>query len=152
MNLSAELFKLADTGDHQTVLADLRQAKIRHILAGSYGIRHLRPIHDIDAIVHPGDWKKLTSSGLGAMAAVPPPSGVGYNIRAKDLNIELAPNNLGVKGFDYKSLMREGVATDEHGNRHLTPQQIVRWKKTMGRPKDLADIKLIERASMASLG
>jgi superfamily II DNA or RNA helicase len=136
-----DVLKLA--GSHVEVLAKLRKAGVRHIVAGSYGIRHLRPIHDIDAVVHPADWKKLMSSGMGSLMAVPPPSGVGYRIKADDMDVDLAPNNLGVKGFDYKSLKREGVAKDEHGNEHLKPEQIARWKKAMGRPKDLADLKLI---------
>ncbi len=52
------------------------------------------------------------------------------------------------KNFSLKKLSKNGLDVDENGHQFFTLKTLLKWKKTMNRPKDQADIEIIKKLLM----
>ena len=119
---------------------------VKFVVMGSYAMRHLRPTHDLDITVDPSDWDKLTKSGLGELDRAPMSGNPRYLVTSSDIpEIEFFYTSY-PKGYEYRALAPEGYDKDRHGNQVWTRDQLIRWKKEFGRPKDLRDIAMLEKS------
>jgi len=136
-----EFFGVEGAGD---VLVAVLQLGIRVVIAGSAGIRHLRPLHDIDLIVHPDDWDKLAQSGLGNLVTEGRPAD---NPRYVMGNVEAFKRGNSSWGCSWITI-KEADRIDFCGYRVpvWTVAQTARFKRLADRPKDKADIELIRAA------
>ena len=109
---------------------------LNYIIGGSIGLRHLRPIHDLDVALHPMCWERLLDSGRGELFPLP-----------ELKNVEFFRTSW-PKGFGYNDTISWGEGIDVHDRYHKvwTLKQTLEWKRALGRPKDLADIELIEKS------
>ena len=141
-------------------LAKISQQK--YYILGSFGIREHRPISDLDINIESKEFYKLEiliQKGFGKLQI--------YNnqirwfldmtseyndimsVKDEDFSIE-AFQKLSTDGFpnsDYSLCelkINNKLDQDENGHQFFNIQTLLDWKNTMGRPKDLADVKLIE--------
>lgn len=129
-----------------------------YYILGSYALREHRSISDLDVNMNSSAFDKLPRSGLGIIELY------NYQIRwfldmtseynkidpdAKDFSIEIF-NKCITDGFpnsDYslgKLKENNSLDVDGYGHQFMCLQTLLQWKKIMGRPKDNADIILIE--------
>ena len=134
------LFKTATAfSTSSEVFKYLRDNHIRFVMAGSYGMRHIRDNRDFDVNIHPEDYDKLKF--LGEEKTLP--HGDKYIlIKTSDKDIEIY-NDWVPRAFNYNTLSPKGFIKDEQGNPSWTLNQVKEWKQGLGRPKDLIDIELI---------
>lgn len=135
-----------------------------YFILGSYAIREKREINDLDINMNDKEFEKLAkcTDGIDAYGKVEP-----YNnqIRwffdltdthnkltdsnAQDFSIEIFKKKP-LEGFPNEtfSLQRlqetNGLSKDVYGHPYFSLDTLLLWKKTMGRDKDKADIKIIE--------
>lgn len=131
------------TARQKDILMRLRKADIRFVIAGSYGMRTYREPHDLDILVHPHDWEKVEEEcdGLSPVAGAHGPS---FSFGG---DVELFRDSW-PRGFAFLDL--QGYKKDEHGFTCWTLEMTIQWKKAFGRPKDLADIKVVESSDLWS--
>ncbi len=53
------------TPNYLPTLKKIQSKGIRFAIIGSYALRHVRPLHDLDIIMHKQDWGKLKTLNLG---------------------------------------------------------------------------------------
>lgn len=137
----ADTFGLLKAADQ--FIDHLRWHNARYVLGCSYGMRHVREPHDLDVDVHPDDWGHVLASGMGVETVYD--GGLGYRVERPGLVIDVfkADNHFPTADFDYAK-MAPGFEKDEYGNPTWSLAQTRAWKLAFGRPKDVADVGLID--------
>jgi hypothetical protein len=108
---------------------------------GLLAVYGLRANHDLDLIVLPEKWEKLRDGGKFEEGRMPSGSRV---LRLGDL--EVFDNNYPL-AVDTRDLLadRSGALMIRVGGFNFYSLALLaEWKRKMGRPKDLADLKLME--------
>lgn len=116
-----------------------QMAGIRFVIAGSYGMREVRAPRDFDVLVHPEDWEKLVDL-LKDVAGFRRKECRSGDCVAVD-QVEFF-NASFPAGFAYTDITDYGV--DQNGFPCWKLHHTKRWKTAFGRPKDKADLELIE--------
>ncbi len=147
-------------------ICDIDQTK--YYLLGSFALREHRTINDIDINLDKDEFMKLekaTTKGFGRIEF--------YNgqirwildltklynsitgKKERDFSIEAFMKDPKVgypnSNFSLSKLKPKGLTTDKNGHQFLTLSALLKWKKTMSRPKDLKDIELIKSIYKPSL-
>ena len=126
----------------QQTLAKLQAEKLRYAVGAGFAMRHLKPVKDLDVDVHPEDFDKAVKI-LNA-TVTPAPSGKG-KMGTVDGKVPITLFDTPYpEGFGYSDT--ETYDTDEYGNKVDPMKRLIAWKKTMGRPKDFADLILIAKS------
>jgi hypothetical protein len=131
-------------------LADLSK-EIRLVVGAGYPMVCVRPIHDVDACVHPADWGELITRSVdfdGELFTTAFDT-VGMHIETLDYQIEIFPTSI-PPGFAYLDLLDEGYDKLPNGLQVWTINQMIRWKKAFNRPKDQEDIKLLIKTAICN--
>jgi hypothetical protein len=135
------------------VLARLRRCNVPFVICTSCGMRHIREPHDLDIQLKPGAEHMyaclMALTGInarqlsnGAVTLIRSDSGrPAIRVACEDKPIEIF-NTSNRPGFAYNDLY--GYDIDEEGNLCWTLEHTREWKITMGREKDLQDLKLID--------
>jgi len=126
------------------ILKKIQNAEIRFAIIGSYVLRNIRPLHDLDIIVHPDDWYDVLKLNLGELGVAD--SGTDkYSIFLEDgFEIELFWKGYPGKTFNYPMGEKEGYDIDEYGFSCWTMEQTIKWKEIVNRPKDIRDIQILK--------
>jgi len=99
--------------------------------SGPLGIRDIREINDLDLIVTPDLWKKLSKI---------------YSIKGPDNERKIRIGEIEIVGntilYEAEKMIKEADVVD--GIRYVNLETLMKCKKKMGRKKDLKDIKLIK--------
>jgi hypothetical protein len=145
-------------------IANINQEK--YYILGSYSLRDYRTINDLDINVDYNEFfklKKLVNKNIGHIEFYGNDDNIQIrwvfnltdeynkliNAKEKDFSIEAFqkietvgfPNN----NFCLKKLIKsKALDTDNNGHRYFNLNTLLKWKKTMNRPKDYDDIKLLE--------
>lgn len=136
---------VAKLGAAMQVLLDLQQRwHMRLVVGGSMPLLGLRLVNDVDVLVHPDSWATLElvqpyEGVMGVSECGNPKFTISTDI---GIDIEFFKDSY-PEGFAYLDLQPEGYA-EWAGLPIWTLDQCRRWKQAFGRPKDLADIRLIE--------
>jgi len=102
--------------------------------SGPLGARELREIKDLDVAVEDKVYDQLTKKYPEK------PEKTFSHIVIGNLDLLPARDTL-IENFD--QVVKK--ADRFYGHRFVNLEDLIRWKKKMGRPKDLADIKLIQK-------
>jgi hypothetical protein len=127
------------TKEQKIILEGLVLAGIRFVIGGSYGMRHIRPPHDLDLLIHNADWEALKRA-IGGMCK-PVEGAHGESLDLGD-SVEAFKESWPT-GFAYADLMG-GYTQDENGFWCWSLDQTRKWKRAFRRPKDVQDLRLIE--------
>lgn len=100
-----------------------------------HGIKELG--HDIDIIARDEAWKKAQSLGVVEKTKL----GDGYVVTLFDGEIEIF-NDWVPDKWDINELI--DTADLIENIRYVTLNNLIKWKKAMGRPKDVEHLKMIE--------
>jgi hypothetical protein len=129
--------------DHVLIrlLAGLRLPPSDYIVTGSgpllaYGLK--TTVHDLDVVARGEAWTRAADRGRVTLAA----SGLGLRVELFDGRIEVFDHWLA--GFSDVDAMIDSAVRVE-GIPFMSLADTLRWKRGLGRAKDLADIALIER-------
>lgn len=128
--------------DHVLIrlLAGLRLPPSDYVVTGSgpllaYGLK--TTVHDLDLVARGEAWRKAAALGRVTLAA----SGLGLRVELFDGRIEVFDHWLA--GFsDIDAMIDSAVRVQ--GIPFMSLSDTLRWKRGLGRAKDLADIALIE--------
>jgi hypothetical protein len=128
--------------DHRLIrlLGTLRLPPSDYVVTGSgpllaYGLK--TTVHDLDLVARGAAWTKAAARGRVSLAA----SGQGLRVELFDGCIEVFDHWLA--GFTDIDAMIDAAVTVE-GIPFMSLADTLRWKRGLGRAKDLADIALIE--------
>lgn len=128
--------------DHVLIrlLAGLRLPPSDYVVTGSgpllaYGLK--TTIHDLDLVARGAAWERAAARGRVTLAA----SGLGLRVGLFDGRIEVFDHWLA--GFTDVDAMIDGAEHVE-GIPFMSLGDTLRWKRGLGRAKDLADVALIE--------
>ncbi len=142
------------------VLASISQDK--YMIIGSYGMRKYRNISDLDISLDNEEFlklKKLIDLGYGKLEIhnnqirwfydLTSQYNESHDKKENDFSIEAYQINpsLGFPDneFSFNYLIETyGLEIDENNHKHFKISTLLKWKKTLGRVKDVADILLIE--------
>jgi hypothetical protein len=133
----------------------------KYMIIASYCIRNYREINDLDMNMLSDEWeklRKLVNMGIGIIET--------YNGQLRyflDMTSEYKKVDPNVKDFSIEIFKKEanegfpnetfsigylvkhnGLERDENKHYYFSKNTLLRWKKTMMREKDKADIKLLE--------
>jgi len=134
-----------------------------YYIIGSYTIRKERelegrPISDLDVIMAPDEFEKLR--GLARLAGkidmftgnsgkTTERYSISIEKNGKEYPIEIfnLPESEGIPTNDLsmKELKEEGFSKDENGHLMFSPSTLLRWKRSMNRPKNQKDISILEK-------
>lgn len=138
----------------------------KYYILGSFGLREYRVINDLDINIDYNEFfklSKLVEKNIGHIEFY----GTNDNMQIrwkydltseynkltksneKDFSIEAFQKieTVGFPNNDYslkKLLKTKGLDTDNNGHQFLNTKTLLKWKKTMNRPKDQDDIKLLK--------
>lgn len=133
----------------------------KYMIIASYCIRNYREINDLDMNMISDEWNKLQKLVTIGIGIIEPYNGqLRYfldmtddykklNPSVKDFSIEIFKKDLN-EGFPNETfsigylLKHNGLDRDENKHLYFNKNTLLRWKKTMMREKDKADIKLLE--------
>ena len=134
----------------------------KYMIIASYSIRNFREISDLDMNMISEEWEKLhklTDIGVGIIETYngqlryfldmtneyqkmdPQMKDFSIEIFKKDMN-EGFPNDTFSIGYLLKN---NGLDRDENKHLFFNKKTLLRWKKTMNRPKDQPDIQLLQK-------
>ncbi len=99
-----------------------------------YGIRDVR---DIDMFVSPELYKKLEQNGWKKLYKGPKDEPLTYDLFEAHNTWEFSPYAPTFEELTKRALEYEGIL-------FASLEDIQKWKKASGRPKDIADLKLID--------
>ena len=145
-------------------ISNMNQKK--YYILGSYSLREHRTINDLDINVEYSEFfklSKLVNKNIGHIEFYGNDDNIQIrwtfdltneynkltNSKEKDFSIEAFqkletdgfPNN----NFCLKKLLKtKALDTDNNGHQYFNLKTLLKWKKTMNRPKDQDDIKLIK--------
>jgi hypothetical protein len=140
-------------------ICDISQKK--YFILGSYAIRELRPINDLDINLDYSEFfklSKLTDLKMGSLEFYNNQIRWFYNLtdtyniltgeHEKDFSIEafqkLPLDGFPNKTFSLKELIENNkLDIDSNGHQFYNIKTLLDWKKTLNREKDKADIELI---------
>ena len=133
----------------------------KYMIIASYCIRNYREINDLDMNMLSNEWDKLLKLVVLGIGTIETYKGqLRYFLdmteeykklepTAKDFSIEIFKKDLN-DGFPNETfslgylLDHNGLDRDENKHLYFNKNTLLRWKKTMMREKDKADIKLLE--------
>jgi len=127
-------------GTRSTLLRIVQEVRV--VIACSIGMRHIRPAHDLDLLVHPADWQQLLDMNLGQL--VRGGDNPWYEIGD---NIDAFVAGWPAGQFTYEQTWREAELVRLDGPEYVpvwTLAQTYAWKQAAGRVKDRRDIALID--------
>lgn len=153
--------KLSDILYHLFVnLAEISQYK--YMIIGSYGMRNYRNISDLDISLDNEEFFKLKiliEKGYGKLEIHNNQIRWFYDLttqynefhekKERDFSIEAYQVNPAI-GFPNNEFSLNHLAefneleTDENGHKYFKIFTVLKWKKALGRVKDMADIQLVE--------
>jgi hypothetical protein len=129
--------------DHRLIrlLATLRLPPGDYVVTGSgpllaHGLKTV--IHDLDVVARGKAWKRAAGHGPVSLAA----SGSGLRVVLFDGKIEVFDHWIG-EFTDIDAMIDSAESID--GIPFLPLADTLRWKRALGRAKDLRDVALIER-------
>jgi len=133
----------------------------KYMIIASYGIRFYRQINDLDMNMESDEWvklQKLVDLGIGIIETYNGQMRYFLNMTKeyqeidpleKDFSIEIFKKEVG-EGYPDSTfsisylLKNNGLERDENKHLYFNKNTLLRWKKIANRPKDQADIKLLE--------
>lgn len=133
----------------------------KYMIIASYCIRNYREINDLDMNMISDEWdklNKLVNRGIGIIQTYNGQMRYFLDMtdeykkvdpNAKDFSIEIFKKDL-YEGFPNETFSigylqnHNGLDRDENKHLYFNKNTLLRWKKTMMREKDKADIKLLE--------
>jgi hypothetical protein len=128
--------------DHVLIrlLAELRLPPSDYVVTGSgpllaYGLK--TTVHDLDLVARGEAWDRALTHGQVSLAA----SGLGLRVELFDGRIEVFDHWL-AGSADVDAMIDAAVRVE--GIPFMSLGDTLRWKRGLGRAKDLADIALIE--------
>jgi hypothetical protein len=156
--------KLSDILHYLFNLGNISQDK--YLIIGSYGMRSLRNINDLDVCLDTKEFfklKVLIDQGFGILQIHNNQIRWFYdltnlynelncvNVKENDFSIEVYQSDpwIGFPDDDFSLnsvIQNNQYETDWNGHKYFDTQTLLRWKSALGRPKDLADIMLIQNA------
>lgn len=135
----------------------------KYYILGSYALRNSRKINDLDINVDKDEFMKLeeaTKKGFGKLEFLNNQIRWFLDLtkiynkltksREKDFSIEafMKDNKVGYPNNKFslsKLIKNDGLDKDNNKHQYLNLKFLLKWKKTMGREKDKADIELIKK-------
>ena len=135
----------------------------KYYILGSYALRNSRKINDLDINVDKDEFMKLeeaTKKGFGKLEFLNNQIRWFFDLtkiynkltksREKDFSIEafMKDNKVGYPNNKFslsKLIKNNGLDKDKNKHQYLNLKFLLKWKKTMGREKDKADIELIKK-------
>ncbi len=121
---------------------------VRLVIGGSFPMRWMRDIKDLDVCIHPDDIHILLDRRpFDGIYGTTEKGGAKYTILDMELPIELFPTSE-PPGFGYTDLLPEGYDSFA-GVPCWKLSQCVRWKRAFKREKDIRDLELIARTLSA---
>lgn len=135
----------------------------KYYILGSYALRNSRKINDLDINVDKDEFMKLeeaTKKGFGKLEFLNNQIRWFFDLtklynkltksREKDFSIEafMKDNKVGYPNNKFslsKLIKNDGLDKDKNKHQFLNLKFLLKWKKTMGREKDKADIELIKK-------
>jgi hypothetical protein len=133
----------------------------KYMIIASYCIRNYREINDLDMNMISDEWdklNKLVNHGIGIIQTYNGQMRYFLDMtdeykkvepNAKDFSIEIFKKEL-YEGFPNETFSigylqnHDGLDRDENKHLYFNKNTLLRWKKTMMREKDKADIKLLQ--------
>ncbi len=105
--------------------------------SGPLGVRNIREIGDLDIIVYPEIWRKLSQKYVVTKEEKMESMEIG--------NIQILGGGSWFTDPKYGDIETDIDNADViDGNRYVTLEKILTIKRQKNRPKDIADVKLIE--------
>ena len=135
----------------------------KYYILGSYALRNSRKINDLDINVDKDEFMKLeeaTKKGFGKLEFLNNQIRWFFDLtkiynkltksKEKDFSIEafMKDNKVGYPNNKFslsKLIKNDGLDKDKNKHQYLNLKFLLKWKKTMGREKDKADIELIKK-------
>tara|TARA_B100001248_G_C27386772_1_gene460082 strand:- start:828 stop:1352 length:525 start_codon:yes stop_codon:yes gene_type:complete len=135
----------------------------KYYILGSYALRNSRKINDLDINVDKDEFMKLeeaTKKGFGKLEFLNNQIRWFFDLtkvynkltksREKDFSIEafMKDSKVGYPNNKFslsKLIKNDGLDKDKNKHQYLNLKFLLKWKKTMGREKDKADIELIKK-------
>ena len=105
--------------------------------SGPLMARGWRESRDLDIVARGAAWEKAKNVGVESFTA---DGAVKYVVGPIEIFDSWAPGQ-----WDVNELINSAEVID--GVRFASLENVIKWKRLMGRPKDLEDIKLIEERS-----
>jgi len=134
-----------------------------YYILGSYAIRKERehegrPITDLDVAMRPDQFDKLrplAAKGVGRIddgykggSGVVTPQYAITIVGKYEIEIFSTPDTIGIPINEFSRNAvnaKKGFQKDENGHLVFKPQTLLNWKRRMGRPKNAANIAILEK-------
>lgn len=109
----------------------------RYHIISSYAIRQIKPVSDLDIVMHEDEWKKLAKCGLGQSEIYNNQDRYFINIGLIDIEIFSKKDELGYPNADFSmNSLRPNLVSDAYGHLHYSFEMLVSWKVVVHRNKD----------------
>jgi hypothetical protein len=117
----------------------LKLPKGSHIIYGAtpFVIYGIRDVNDIDMLISEELYKKLKKEGWKKISKGPRDEPVTYDIFEAHKTWEFSPYAPTLSELLSRAVEVEGIA-------FASLEDVQKWKKASGRPKDITDLKLID--------
>jgi hypothetical protein len=171
MNKIENIIKLKSINKHEKLSRILKYIFVdickmdqkKYYILGSYALRNERKINDLDINVDKDEFMKLenaTKNGFGRLEFLNNQIRWFFDLtkiynkltksREKDFSIEafMKDKKIGYPNNNFslsKLIKNKGLDRDKNKHQFLNLKFLLKWKKTMNREKDKADIELIKK-------